>query len=485
MLGLLVTVQSLGKPTTFVNDLFLSEESNILNINLNLINKQRCMANLLYHYLTTGDIPKSLNVNNKVYHVRQDAFNALELFTEQRKPSELLKDLIKQLSGIYENISIGDLVVFLETQLKEKEKTLSDLNRHKNDFKSINGQDFYARLLDNLRGCPSLCPCCKRPCDVDHTQIKSNPGSENNEHSCLSGHTLRAMNGYKFEGTGEASLYTCEQIDNDQVIVVGPTRYLWSEFKKQHPDWKFESALTDDELIRSHGKFLTVWEKIGPQLCEQYGMKYVTHNSMPRIGHKPYHYILLLDGSGSMQGRNWNDLLAAVKEFIEQRQKLATNDRITVIVFSSEAKVVLANTPIRQMSEMKIKYPGGNTSFSKAFRAVHNCISEFKMKANSEPVNENFAIIFMSDGEDTYPEKELNQLLKEHDPVIKRFWTIALCNNKSVFGGLLRKFKKSHLSVSSDKEVLERINIKMNGSFYDVATSADLKQSYAEVATCP
>jgi uncharacterized protein YegL len=422
------------------------------------------MAVLLYLYLTEGKILNPFIVDKKVYKVREDALHAFQLLVQERKPSSELAKLIKDLKAVYEKISIGNLVIFLETLLKEKDKIINDFYQCKSDFKDI---DTYARLLDKVRGCPDLCPCCRRPCDVDHTQFKSKPGAAYNEHRCQSGHSLRAMNGYKFEGTGEASLFMCEQIKDDQVIVIGPTRYQWSKFKEDHLDWIFESALTEDELSKLHGKYLTVWEKIGPILCQQYGMTYVTHNSSLKVTHQSFHYILLLDGSGSMAGQRWKDLMEAVEKFLKRRTELATNDRITIIVFTDSAKVAFFNKEIHDINVEDIKFPAGNTSFSAAFECVYDSITIFRGQASSGSVHESFAIIFMSDGESRYPEKELDKLFKVHGPVIKRFWTIAL-------GG----------GEASHTQVLADINTKMNGSFYDVATSADLIKTYAEVASC-
>ncbi|CAF1357481.1 unnamed protein product, partial [Didymodactylos carnosus] len=282
-IGLLDTVSKLGAAARFVNDIFITEETNLLDANENLINKKRCMAILLHEYFTKQIILASVIHNGKTYNLRKDALDAFRLLLKQRKPSATLSVITQQIKSVYDEISIANFVVFLQTLLKEKDKLLKDLNGFKSDFKRIDNQDTYARLLDKVRGCPDLCPCCKRPCDVDHTQIKWKPGSQYNEHRCLSGHTLRAMNGYKFEITEEAPLFMCEQIKDDNVIVIGPTRYQWLQFKKEHPDWIFDSALNDVELNRLHGKFLTLWAKIGPKPCEKYRMKYVTHNIPQKI----------------------------------------------------------------------------------------------------------------------------------------------------------------------------------------------------------
>ncbi|CAF3061670.1 unnamed protein product [Rotaria socialis] len=459
--GMLETASKLGAAATFVNDVFLSEETNILDVNKNLINKQRCMASLFMKYFTVNDIPISFNADGKMYRLRNDALDAFRLLLQQRPPSRELSTVIEQTSEIYNVSSIGNLVIFLQTLLRSKETFLTDLNRCKSDFKNMDSQETYANLLDKVRGCQNLCPCCRRPCDVDHTQLRSSPGSQYNEHRCLSGHSLRGMNGYKFEFTEEPSLFMCEQIKDHQIIVIGSVRCRWSQFKKDHPDWIFDSALNDAELNRLHGKFLTVWQKVGRQICEKFNMKFVLHNTPQKTIVEAFHFILMLDASGSMSGGKWRNLIQAVQEFLDRRRSLETQDRITIMVFSDRVDNTFSNEEINNVDVNQIPYLGGLTSFKVAFTRVNECIIKFKQQAV-----DNFAIVFMSDGDDEYPEQELNQLVEAHDTVIQRFWTVALNDGEL-----------------PSTEILKRINDRMNGSFYDVTTSHDLIRVYAEVAT--
>ena len=145
-----------------------------------------------------------------------------------------------------------------------------------------------------------------------------NLGDEDNRHACQTGHQLRAMAGIKFEVSNEASLSQCEQMQDDKPIIVRGTKKKWSEFKKDHSDWDFGNSITPDELFTLRGKFLNVWSKIGSRLCQKYYMKYVTENT-PQAASKPFHYVLMLDASGSMDGKPWNDLMDGVKEFVKIR----------------------------------------------------------------------------------------------------------------------------------------------------------------------
>jgi uncharacterized protein YegL len=364
------------------------------------------------------------------------------------------------MSNTYDRISIDNFAAFLQNLINGETNLRNELSELKHDFDTIDKQDTYGRLLDKIKGCPNLCPCCNRPCDVDHTQIKSRPGSKDNQHCCTTGHALRAMNGYKFEATDEASLLMCEHIKDDQIIIIGPQRIRWAQFKSNHNDWNFVSKLNEEELAKLHGKFLTIWTKIGPQLCEKYKMKYVVFNANRNdpIEYESFHWILLLDGSGSMAGTAWKDLIQAVQQFLTHRQALNTIDRITIIRFSDKTDDVCVNEDIKNVKLTNIKDPAGQTSFSKAFARVNECIKQTKTTAL------NYAIIFMTDGDDHYPEKELNQLVKEHGANI-RFWTLVL----GVLDGKATK-------------ILEQISDKMHGSYYNLAASSELSHIYAEIA---
>lgn len=452
------------------NEIFTSENINLSSINEQVIDKKCCLTMLLYKYCTEQSIPVSIELHNNRYTINTEMSSTFQWLLEQYKPSNSLSKIIKTMTSIFNQISIGNLDTFLQALSDQRDRLINELKEMNTSFKSIDKQDTYERLLDKVLGCPDLCPCCNRPCDVDHTQIQSKPGSKNNEHRCLSGHALRAMNGYKFEVTQEASLLTCDQIKNDHTIIIGSRRYQWSLFKMDHPDWLFDSPLNKMELNLVHKKFLTIWAKIGSQLCQAYGMKFVTHNTenIPvKMIHKAYHFILLLDASSSMSIENrWDYLLDAVKEFLDCRRDLKTDDRFTIVVFSDYAEIQIKNRTVNDADVRKIKYHDGGTSFKAAFACVAEVISEFEQTSSSNSIHQNFAIVFMTDGEDeNNSDKEINRLLSSHKSVIKKFWTLALSDGcRSI-------------------DALEKINRQMGGSFYDIPTAAGLINIYAEVAT--
>lgn len=289
-----------------------------------------------------------------------------------------------------------------------------------------------------------------------------NLGDKDNRHACQTGHQLRAMAGTKFENSNEASLYACEEIKDNQPLIVRGTRQRWSEFKEDHSDWDFGNSITPEELFNLRGKFLHVWSNIGERLCSKYEMKFVKQNT-PQPPPKPFHYILLLDASGSMDGVPWQNLLHGVKEFIKIRIDSNTADRITIIVFADDAKYADTNVDLKSFDLDKIIFTNGGTNFEKAFKLVVQTIKNVSSSnsASSSTVNLDFIIIFMSDGQAVCPNEQLNILLTMKMK-IHQFWTVALGN--------------THMNI------LKAINDKIGGTFKSLTDSADLVQLYAEIA---
>ena len=289
--------------------------------------------------------------------------------------------------------------------------------------------------------------------------IITNLGDEDNRHSCQTGHQLRAMAGMKFEISNEASLFQYEQMKDDQLIIVRGMKKKWSEFKKDHPDWNFGNSITRDHLFKLRGKLCYIWSRIGEKLCEKYKMEFVIQNTTA----KSFHYILLLDASGSMRGEPWKNLLEGVKEFIKIRLDSGPADRITIIVFNNNANYAYFNENIKNIDINKIKFTGGGTDFTKAFDIVIEIMRKVQSQSSTSgpSANLDFIIVFMSDGQANFPGSQLDTLLTMQTKV-NQFWTVAL-------GG-------------RERNILEKITEKMNGTFLELKDSADLVGAYAEIA---
>ncbi|CAF1486752.1 unnamed protein product, partial [Didymodactylos carnosus] len=403
-------IENKGRGTKVVDDIFHSDatptligqnrtyhRSISLNVKQHLNNKRRCMAMLLFEYLTGQKIPIIYTFPNAAYKITTDAHQTFDLFAQLHKPRDKLIAVTKALTTVFDSCSIDNLSTFLLRILQEQSNTMSEFTAYECDFGTIDKNDTYAKLLDKIRGCYDQCPCCLRPCDFDHTtRPGSKPGSEDSKHRCATGHALRAMNGYKFEETKEASLFMCERIPDDQLLIVGSIRKKWSQFKLDHSDWLFESLLNDEELTKLRGKFLRIWGVIGDALCETYDMK----------------------------------INASIEYFDEEIKDI----NVDSISFACDHF----------------------TEFGVAFDKVAECI------ARSKKDDSKYAIIFMTDGLGSNPDNELNTLNGSHGSLIKKFWTLSL-GQKSV-------------------TVLEQINAKMNGTYFDVDDSSLLVEAYAEIA---
>jgi uncharacterized protein YegL len=190
--------------------------------------------------------------------------------------------------------------------------------------------------------------------------------------------------------------------------------------------------------------------------------------------------MLLLDGSGSMTGKPWDDLLDGVSEFLRLRLSAGSKDRVTIIVFSSYTTIAHFDKPMDDADLMKIEFHDGGTDFAKTFNTLHSAISCAKKDANaslnvpltitmaaaaetsSTNVPLRYIVIFMSDGQAEFPKRELTTLQADHQDIIEKFWTVALGD--------------------AAMDVLKKINQAMSGYFLDIKDSSQLLDAYTTMA---
>ncbi|CAF2990023.1 unnamed protein product [Rotaria sp. Silwood2] len=168
-----------GSSVQYIDDIFLASGGIAAD---NLKNKGQCMVLLLYAYLSGNKIQPgtSYTVFNESYTLKA---KGLKLFEKLPTPSRRLANLIngmKDIDNCNNNgttiASIKNLRVFLESIIGAK-KTIKDAyDKTPTTFKAYDKDQIYNKLSDKVRGCISKCPCCQRPCDIDHTLIKSNAG---------------------------------------------------------------------------------------------------------------------------------------------------------------------------------------------------------------------------------------------------------------------------------------------------------------------
>ncbi|CAF2128208.1 unnamed protein product [Rotaria magnacalcarata] len=432
----------------------------------NLINKGKCMAQVLYLYLTGQAIKTSYMEKDVEYELQNgDQYQLLPIVPESIV--ELMKD--KELKAAYDQCSISNLFQFLGHLIDYGKKSKDELTSMTVDLINIDTKGTYKKLLDLARGCQNLCPCCNRPCDVNHSKTLSEQGGKYNKHNCNTGHQFRCMGGTKLEITNEASVKLCEEMnENDIIVTLAGKRLTWTEFKKEHDDWEFPNKITleSDVFVKRRTKFSIIWSKIGPVLCgnkDYYpDMVFVENNEA-----HPEHFILLLDNSGSMWGEPWKKLLEAVEKFIDIRKSSLTADHISIIMFGDSAKLACCFEDLKTFGVLsKIKEYEGKVGGGTAFGPPVLLISKAIETGNANKKSNKFvlpSIIFLADGEASFPQQELNSLKEKHRKNIVNFWSVGLG--------------------STTFPILEQINNAMNGTFKNITDAKELVTLYAEMAS--
>lgn len=462
---------------TFINDSFVTTAG---TANENLIAKGTIMSRVLYSYLSNWLIEHSYTIDGIKFTLQnRDLYHSLSI-----SRSEAVTRLMqrKEIKAVFEQCSISNLFGFLEKLIEYGMKSREIFGAFPTDFVNHDSDDTYRKMMSLARGCAVLCPCCSRQCDANHTKIKSEPGSEFNKHCCKTGHQFRCMGGFKMELTNESSVKMCEEMkDNDMIVTNGNQRISWAEFKSRHKEWEFgnEQSLTANKFSELRLKYTMIWQMIGEKFCRDYfpGMVFVMKNTA--LAH---HFILLLDNSGSMrhhgslilglnQARDtindrWSSLIKAVEKFVEIRKARQTTDRISIIIFGSTASFACINEELKScdvLAQIKTKENtvGGGTDFAHPLSLIGEAI-ETANKNKEQGISMFQSVVFLTDGEASYPQEQLDALTAGSGKDISNFWSMGLGNNEF--------------------PVLEQINKKMNGQFINIENTSDLVTVYAEIA---
>ena len=177
-----------GSPVQYIDDIFAASGGIAAD---NLTNKGQCMVLLLYKYLSGERIQSTTSfiVFNEQYTLKS---KGLRLFEKLPPPSESLAKLISGMESISNSnvngstfASIKNLHAFLRSILDVQIKVEQAYDDIPTIFSSYDKDHNYSKLLDKVRGCTSKCPCCQRPCDMDHTLVKSKAGISFNKETVL------------------------------------------------------------------------------------------------------------------------------------------------------------------------------------------------------------------------------------------------------------------------------------------------------------
>jgi len=181
------------------------------------------------------------------------------------------------------------------------------------------------------------------------------------------------------------------------------------------------------------------------------------------------HLILILDESGiinnfilnlgSMEGKSWSDLMAAVKDtmnYILNNPNLSESIKITVINYESTARLVFEKKePSLDLLDL-IDFKSGGTNFELALSKGYQSIIESKDEFDV------FTVGFLTDGRAHYPEKIIERINNDTEKIKHR-----INFNCVLFG-----------KANSN---LEDIAKNLNAKYEKAISSEDLKNSFKEI----
>ncbi|CAF0816771.1 unnamed protein product [Rotaria sordida] len=446
---------SLGDDIHFISDALQSFGG---DAEQNRINKGKCMAVILYSYITGQQIQSAYIYGTLQYRLNNKVIN---LFSDLSQPNGEVITLTGKLENKFDLLTLVNFPLFLREILKHKESIVKLFASQPCTLTDINPK-IKAETSKKGQGCSEDCECCGRPCDVDHTLSATPIGKDDNCHRCDKGHQYRAFKGFKYETDStkpedkyEPSLITCEDVEENQTIRHERSGFegSWCEFKKRFPAWYFGDNAIDKKSAnteQARNRYDKIWRLIGPDLCAENKWKYVVINSKPKISGvdtTPKHFFFLVDGSGSMgdntEASRWSSLKKSVLKFVQIRQ-MYTADRITIISFADSASITCDNEQIKNVKDLT--RINGGTSFPNVIETLNKALDDMKKKGSSL----NNVIAFMSDGEDIYPQKQLEELKAKHGSTIKLWFTIAAATNKRILTQINDAMKGKLIDVTED-----------------------------------
>ncbi|CAF1154913.1 unnamed protein product [Rotaria magnacalcarata] len=157
--------------------------------------------------------------------------------------------------------------------------------------------------------------------------------------------------------------------------------------------------------------FLTHLRKFQPNRKSDELLRVIQlYNSSVQEQNKPYHFVFVLDESGSMRGQPWTDLTNAYRLCLEKRLDIAqqsSKDFISIVQFNGDARVTCQASALSNTIPPLLDMASGGTSFSPA---LSKAMEELNKLTNSYiPV-----LLFMSDGGGSGGPNEMIQIYNTH-----------------------------------------------------------------------
>jgi energy-coupling factor transporter ATP-binding protein EcfA2 len=297
-----------------------------------------------------------------------------------------------------------DLIRFLKEKIDDKQNT--KIEKDDPEIKGI--FDIYQITS---KGCVRKCRFCQKKCDhPDDTEHKCHANNLGHQPRVFSGGHILKKDNKKY-----ASKITCDLVDQFRKVQVNGVEMTWQEalLNNKKNDWAIESGKSIQEFEEQIDNYEKMWKIHGEEICKDFGMEddHLTIREFidqynQNLRDVPSHYILVIDESGSMWGKNFNDAIDGVRKFIEYLKGSIMKNicYITLILFDHKARVIHEAVQLDQLPPINVTINGGGTNFSPVLK---QCIASIYANQSRADLTR---IIFYTDGEAYYPEQTLNKI---------------------------------------------------------------------------
>lgn len=243
----------------------------------------------------------------------------------------------------------------------------------------------------------------------------------------------------------QASTLTCDEIPEGRVIKVQDRRMPWKEAKQKYfRDWHYNFVQDASHRIANLQKYhRQCWEKHGSCICDHFRQeRNIEINYSKKIEQlEKVHFIIALDASGSMRGERFMNAKAGAVDFLRKGGNLSETADIdhaaSVIMFSHEATTLVQRRLLkkRHFAELNSSFAWGWTSFAVALAEVNQQVLEAQEHFDRQ------IVLFYSDGEDKYPQKEMQEFIGLQRRIPLDFFAICEMESAPV---LQQMCEKSH-----------------------------------------
>ena len=160
-----------------------------------------------------------------------------------------------------------------------------------------------------------------------------------------------------------------------------------------------------------------------------------------------------------MEGSRWNFLLQALEKSIKDIIKQNPKNTVSIINCESTAHIDYENRDPNFINIKNTTFHNGGTDFAEAF-------AEAAIIVKKSQYTNNINLIFMTDGGDTYPQAEIDDL--------KNYLSSSGWKNRNL------TFEFSYIACETSEKG-EKFIVDLKGKSFDAQSANQLQNIYAEI----